>query len=141
MIKPKKWLYDNGHITAEDMGKRGRLSAKNKELIMAAVANGVAIEGYSVVKADKSDNTDTPAPVQVERVAAADPNRIVDVPNVTRDEREIMAYHFVDGKKKEIGMRTVDNICGSSLTYCHCENPRVWVDADVECVVNFQSRN
>lgn len=133
-MKPKEWLFKNGHI--EVIG-RGRLSAAHIALIHEAVANGVQIEGYSVSKTDIS--TDKPEPVKVERIAH-DPNRVVDVPDIARDERDFMAYRSENGKRIEVGMRTVDNNCGSSLTYCHCESPRVWVDYDREAVVHFTSR-
>lgn len=135
-IKPKIWLRDNGHMTAEEAAKKGRMSLVNKALVEAAVARGVNIEGYSVVRED-SPTGETP---KVERVAV-DPNRVVDVPDAYRDERTLMAYHMVEGKRVEIGMRTVDNNCGSSLTYCACESPRVWVDHDHQVVVNFAPRN
>lgn len=136
-MKPKDWLHKNGHI--ETIG-RGRMSAAHIALINEAVANGEQIEGYSIVsdKGIAKATGETAAPT-VERTKV-DPNRIPDVPDVARDERTTMAYHFVDGKRVEIGMRTVDNVCGSSLTYCHCENPVVWVDFDRSVVVNFGTR-
>ena len=131
-MKPKEWLHKNGHI--ETIG-RGRLSAAHIALINEAVANGVQIEGYSVVTPTKES---TGAP-EVKRTAV-DPNRVVDVPDVARDERTTMAFYRNDGKVVEIGMRTVDNVCGNSLTYCRCESPRVWVDYDQQVVVNFKPR-
>ena len=133
-MKPKQWLFDNGHI--KEIG-RGRLSAAHIALINEAVANGVNIEGYSVVKQNVS--TDKPEPAKVERTKV-DPNRIVDVPDMARDERDFTAYRFEDGKRVEVGMRTVCNVCGSSLTYCHCESPMVWVDFDRQSVVKFATR-
>lgn len=136
MIKPKVWLHKHGHI--ETIG-RGRMSAAHIALIHEAVANGEQIEGYSVVSGTVPANTTaTPAPT-VERTKT-DPNRVVDVPDVARFEDETEAYYFNDGKAVLIGMRTVDNVCGSSLTYCHCESPRVWVDYDRQVVVNFRTR-
>lgn len=132
-IKPKQWLYDNGHT--DSLGGRGRMSAAHKALIMEAVAKGVNIEGYAVV-----EQSTTAAPAEVKRVAV-DPNRVVDVPDMSRDEREVMGYYLSDGKTVEVGMRTVDNNCGNSLTYCRCESPRVWVDYDRQVVVNFKPRN
>lgn len=129
-MKPKDWLKANGHISEI---KRGRMSREHIELIKAAVATGVKIEGYGEVTA----TADKPA--TVERTAV-DPNRLVDVPDVYRDERTLMAYRTQDGKQIEIGMRTVDNNCGSSLTYCRCDSPRVWVDHESQAVVNFKPR-
>ena len=134
-ISPKKWLYDNGHT--DTLGGRGRMSKAHKALIMEAVANGVAIEGYAVV--DKATAA-TDKPAKVERVAP-NPNRVVDLPDMTRDESKVMAFYREDGKVVEVGMRTVDNNCGTSLTYCPCESPRVWVDYDRQVVVNFKPRN
>lgn len=133
-IKPKQWLYDNGHT--DSLGGRGRMSAAHKALIEAAVASGVNIEGYAVVN---RPTIATDKPAEVKRVAP-NPNVIADVPDMTRDENEIMAFYRADGKVVEIGMRTVDNVCGSSLTYCPCESPRVWVDHDQQVVVNFKPR-
>jgi hypothetical protein len=132
-MKPKEWLHKNGHI--EVIG-RGRLSGAHIALIQEAVANGVQIEGYSVVSGNQ--NTETTTAPTVQRTAV-DPNRIVDVPDAVRDEREVEAFYREDGKVVKIGMRTVDNVCGNSLTYCHCESPRVWVDSDRQVVVNFRN--
>lgn len=137
MIKPKEWLYQNGHMTREEADKRGRMSLANKALVMEAVRNGVAIEGYAIVD---RPTVATDKPAKVERVAV-DPNRVMDVPDMSRDETALMAFYRADGKVIEIGMRTVDNVCGNSLTYCRCESPRVWVDCDSQVVVNFKPRN
>lgn len=131
-IKPKQWLYDNGHL--EVIGK-GRMSRAHIALIEDAVRSGVNIEGYTAEKPVLA----TDKPVDVKRIAV-DPNRVVDVPDMTRDERDTVAFYMADGKRIEIGMRTVDNNCGSSLTYCSCESPRVWVDFDRQVVVNFGTR-
>lgn len=135
--KPKEWLASKGHPVK--VGK-GRLSAEYKGIIEAALLADpdLRIEGYSVVK-DNDANTSTAAP-KVERVKA-DPNRVVDVPDATRDENAVMAYYMEGDKRVEVGMRTVDNNCGSSLSYCPCESPRVWVDYDRQVVVNFKPRN
>lgn len=134
-IKPKQWLFDNGHT--DTLGGRGRMSLAHKALIQAAVASGVNIEGFGVVS---SPTAVADAPVEVKRIAV-DPNRIADVPNVSRDEKAVMGFYRAEGKVVEIGMRTVDNNCGSSLTYCMCESPRVWVDHDQQVVVLFKPRN
>lgn len=133
--KPKVWLYENGHTTT--LGGRGRMSKEHKAIIEAALLADpdLRIDGYSVERSTVA--TDKP---KVERVAV-DPNRVVDVPDMTRDERVTMAFYRDGGKSIEVGMRTVDNNCGSSLTYCPCESPRVWVDYDREVVVNFKPRN
>lgn len=136
-MKPKEWLFQNGHMSREDADKRGRLSLANKALIEQAVANGASIDGYAVVD---RPTLATDKPVEVKRVAV-DANRVVDLPAMTRDEREVMGFYREDGKTIEVGMRTVDNNCGTSLTYCPCDSPRVWVDCDREVVVNFKPRN
>lgn len=134
MIKPKQWLYDNGHLPSPK--GRGRVSKEHKALIMQAVADGVAIEGYAVteratVASDK--------PAKVERVKA-DPNRVLDVPDMRRSESMWTASVEVDGKRKEIGFRTVCNGCGSSLGWCYEEQSTVWVDHDTSAVVLFSPR-
>jgi len=136
MIKPKIWLRDNGHMTAEDANRRGRLSKAHVAIILDAVAKGAQIEGYGVVRPTVA----TDRPVEAKRTAV-DPHRVADVPDMSRDEREVMAFYGTGRDKVEVGMRTVDNNCGSSLTYCRCESPRVWVDHDREVVVNFGPRN
>lgn len=127
-MKPKQWLAQNGHIA--DPNQRGRLSAAHKALIEKAVLDGADIDGYAVSKAV----SDTPAP-KVERVSV-DPNRIADVPDESRPETDWEA-HTNNGP---IGMRTVCNTCHSSLTYCHCPHPKVWLDSDTEGVVFFRAR-
>lgn len=129
-MKPKEWLKANGHIT--EIG-RGRMSREHIALVEAAVASGVAIEGYAV--SSKPANADKP----VERVAV-DSKTIADIGEPTRDERSLMAYRVEEGKNVEIGMRTVCNACGSSLTYCGDASPRVWIDHERQAVVNFKPR-
>lgn len=131
-MKPKEWLKAHGHIT--EIG-RGRMSAAHIALIKDAVANGTEIEGYGSVTPKA-----TGAPATVERTAVSTVKTIADIGEPTRDERSIMAYRTVDGKTVEIGMRTVDNNCGTSLTYCKCESPRIWVDHESQAVVNFKPR-
>lgn len=135
-IKPKQWLFDNGHT--DSVGGRGRMSLAHKNLIMEAVANGTAIEGYALKEAVTLTGKESPA--EVKRIVM-DPNKIVDVPDACRDEKAVMGFYREEGKVIEIGMRTVDNNCGNSLNYCHCESPRVWVDYDRQVVVNFKPRN
>ena len=134
-MKPKEWLLANGHIKEIT---RGRMSRENIALIEDAVKAGTKIEGYAVASAPKDGPVKDEA--KVEKVKA-DPNRILDIPeNPFRDENQWEAYANVDGKIVPIGMRTVDNGCGNSLTYCACRTAVVWVDADVSAVVNFKPR-
>jgi hypothetical protein len=98
--------------------------------------DGWDIEGYVVTpgKPDPLAKIPLPGPT-VERVKV-DPNRIYDVPDVARDEDSWQAFT----SEGEVGMRTVCNGCRSSLNYCHCPHPRVWVDHLTEAVVVFKPR-
>lgn len=131
MLKPKQWLVQNGHMPAGSENRRGRLSREHIALITAAVASGAAIEGYSAVPV-----VEKPAPAT--RKPVVESARVFDMPDIARDERTTEAYRFEDGKAVSIGMRTVDNVCGNSLTYCRCEQPRVWVDHTREAMVLFK---
>ena len=134
-MKPKEWLYANGHISK--IG-RGRMSAEHIALVKEAVANGVKIEGYETVKSSKpSVSTEKPTAPAVERTKI-DPNRVIDCPDPLRDEREFDAFVTVDGKTSKIGKRTVCNGCGNSLSWCWCPTPSVWVDHTREAVVTFK---
>ena len=135
-MKPKEWLKKNGHI--ETVG-RGRLSAAHIALIKEAVANGAIIEGYAATAPVKTADASASAKPTVEKVKT-DPNRLVDVPDMRRDERDWSATVKVDGKDREIGFRTVCNGCGSSLGWCYEETSRVWVDSDREAVVTFKPK-
>jgi hypothetical protein len=129
-MKPKEWLLKHGHIT--EIG-RGRISLPNKALIEEAVRNGAVIEGYSVSTAPSKEGSDNVAKVEKTPKAGA----IFDVPDEARSEDMWRAFRAVDNV--EVGMRTVCNgPCGSSLTYCRCEHPRVWVDHQSESLVYFK---
>lgn len=133
-MKPKEWLYKNGHIASVG---RGRMSASHKSLIEAAMLADpkLRIEGFTVSKT--ADASASAKPAKVERVAT-DPNRIPDVPDMRRDERQWTATVTVDGKTSPVGFRTVCNSCGNSLGWCYEETSRVWVDHNREAVVNFK---
>lgn len=133
-MKPKEWLYKNGHI---DKVGRGRMSADHKRLIEEALMAdpSLRIEGFSVSTVKPTDASASAKPT-VERVKT-DPNRLVDVPDMRRDERDWTAHVTIDGKSREIGFRTVDNGCGSSLGWCYCPTSRVWVN-NSEHVVTFK---
>lgn len=137
-MKPKEWLKANGHIP--DANVRGRMSREHKALIEDAVAQGVAIDGYEVVKAKPATSTKPATAPAVERVAGTGAKVIADIGEPYRDERALKAYWVKDGKNLPIGMRTVDENCGNSLTYCFCPNPRVRVlDNDGPVMVLFKS--
>lgn len=127
-MKPKEYLLKHGHITS--IG-RGRLSREHIAIIEQAVSEGVSIEGYSVSKPTAAV-ADKPTVERVQR----DPNTIPDVPDETRPESSWQAY----ANDREVGMRTVCNVCGSSLSYCPCSEPKVWVDYDRQAVVYFKPR-
>lgn len=133
-MKPKEWLYRNGHI---DKVGRGRMSADHKRLIEEALVADpkLRIEGFEVSTRKPADASVSSKPT-VERVKT-DPNRLVDVPDMRRDERDWTATVTIDGKSREIGFRTVDNGCGSSLGWCYCPTSRVWVN-NAEHVVTFK---
>lgn len=134
-MKPKDWLLANGHIKEIT---RGRMSRENIALIEQAVRDGVQIDGYTVSTSVRT-SPDNPTPPKVEKVAVAS-DKIADVPDETRPEESWEAYTYVDGVKKSVGMRTVCNVCGNSLTYCADRTPIVWVDADVSGLVSFKVR-
>ncbi len=121
----------NGHLPTGSENARGRLSRANIELIEAAVAGGARIEGYGTV------TTLSSAPAKVERVAAT--TAIADIGEPTRPEKYFRAFVGT----QEIGTRTVcaNEWCRSSLTYCKCDSPQVWVDTDVRAVVTFKPRS
>jgi uncharacterized Zn-finger protein len=106
---------------------RGRLSKAADARCQALAAEGIDIQGYEV-----SGTPQSVKGVTVEKVKH-DPNRIADVPDPSRSESDWTA-HTSEGP---VGMRTVCNLCHSSLTYCWCQHPRVWVDVDTEGVVYF----
>lgn len=127
-MKPKEYLVKHGHIK---VAGRGRLSRENIAIIEEAVKNGALIEGYSTsTPADESN------PTEVKRAIVGD--AIFDIPDETRPERNWEAKRESDGKP--IGMRTVCNRCGNSLTHCLHATPVVWVDHNRQSEVVFVPR-
>lgn len=138
-MKPKAALVKAGILPPGSENKRGRLSAENIAHCERLVREGYSIEGFSVSKAAKAKETpDTPA--KVERTAAADPKRLIDVPDQNRLEEEWEAYHYVEGKPVHVGFRTVCNLCHSSLGWCHCPKPEVNSFSHGPVVVYFKPR-
>ena len=139
MLKPKAALVKSGFLPAGSENQRGRMSAAMDAECQRLVANeGYSIIGYEAVKPSLSlTKSDGPAPILVKKSATADPSRIADVPEPSRDERDWTATAEVEGKTVPVGMRTVDNLCRNSLTYCRCAEPRVWVSHTREAVVYF----
>lgn len=137
-MKPKEALVKDGFLPAGSENKRGRLSGEAIERCKELVSQGWNIDGYSVVKSNEPEDEKT-APV-AKKTAAPDPNRVYDIPDEVRSEDVWQAYTYVGGKRTEVGMRTVCNSCGASLTYCRCRTPMVWIDFDQQSVVNFTTR-
>lgn len=136
-MKPKAALVKAGILPPGSENTRGRMSkAHIAECERLVRDENYDIEGFAVSKVvPKVDE-----PQKVERVAAADPKRLVDVPDQNRDEREWEAYHYVDGKPVHVGFRTVCNLCHSSLGWCHCDKPEVNSFSHGAVVVYFKPR-
>lgn len=132
MMKPKVALVKSGFLPAGSENKRGRLSADAIAECKRLVAEeGYKIEGYEVSSTPASEKD---APVVQKK--SVDPNRILDVPDEARSE-DAWEAHTSEGP---VGMRTVCNTCHSSLTYCHCAPPMVWVAYDRAAAVYFKPR-
>lgn len=139
MITPKQFLVNEGALPAGSENARGRLSVANIELCKAGAARGVSIKGYEVTSKPTAARPN--APVTVEKTAA-DSTGIADVREPSRDEKAIEAYMIVDGVSKPVGMRTVCNNCGNSITYCYDRNPVTWIPGSTDAmgVVMFKPR-
>lgn len=141
-MKPKAALVmdgfqepDNGHKwTAGDENKRGRLSAAAVRRCEQLAASGVQIDGYVVSSSNTGPVADAPV---VKKVAQSNVKEVADIGEPYRDEN----YWTASADGHPVGMRTVDNVCGNSLTYCPCPHPRVWVDFDHEAVVQFSPKS
>lgn len=134
-MKPKEWLFKNGHI--EKIG-RGRLSAENIALVKEAVSKGVKIEGYESVSVKPTASTEKPT-AEVQRVAT-DPNRLIDCPDPLRDKREWTVVRKDTGKPiHAVGMANVCQGCRNSFTYCPCGTP-TFLDNSGVIVVEFRQK-
>jgi len=137
-MKPKQWLADNGHIDKADINKRGRMSGAHKALIMEAVANGVHIEGYSVVKPDavtaKPDATPT-----VARTGGNGEKVIADIGDPVREASQWEAYDDT-GARIVTGIKSVCDNCRTSFTYCRCSYPVKMLDGGRVSVVTFKQK-
>lgn len=129
-MKPKEALVKDGFLPPGSENTRGRMSKDGIARCEQLAASGWHIDGFSVTKSSDSSVPDTVVKVKV------DPNRIADVPEPSRHEDDWTART----SEGVIGMRTVCNVCRNSLTYCHCLQPRVWIDHEHESVVSFQRR-
>lgn len=127
-MKPKSALVKDGFLPPGSENKRGRLSLDAINRLKELAASGWDIDGYSKATVSSPETVKSKAPV--------DSARIPDVPDESRPENDWSAFVGTN----EIGMRTVCNVCGSSLTYCRCSQPRVWLDFDREAVVYFKPR-
>lgn len=133
-MKPKEWLFQNGHI--KEIG-RGRMSAAHKALIMEALEknSNLVIEGFSSSK--PTAQSPKPAVTREPKVASSG---MIDCPEPLRDARDFVVVLRDTGKPiPMVGPATVCNGCHSSLTYCPCPAPRVWLDHDREGVVSFKN--
>lgn len=138
MMKPKVALVKSGFLPPGSENVRGRMSAAAiAECERLVREEGYQIQGFTLSKPTAS--ADKSSEAKVERVST-DPNAIIEIPEETRPESSWVAYYYHDGKAVEVGMRTVCNLCRASLTYCHCDMPRVWLDHKSEGVVRFKER-
>lgn len=127
-MKPKEALVKDGFLPPGSENTRGRMSKAAIERCEQLAAQGWQIDGFQV-----STSAESSEPAKVERVKV-DPNRLVDVPDIRRPEDSWSAWVGT----QSIGMRTVCNNCRCSLTYCPCEQPRVWLDHETQGVVYFK---
>jgi hypothetical protein len=133
-MKPKAALVKDGFVEGDhtwspgDENQRGRLSKAAKTRLDELAALGWQIDDLSVGQSSTGEVTVTKV--------KSDPNAVVDIPSPTRDESALQAF---SGTIK-IGMRTVCNNCRRSLTYCPCEQPRVWLDHETQGVVYFKAK-
>lgn len=133
-MKPKTALVKDGFLPPGSENKRGRMSAAGITRCEELAAKGWLIEGFAIGK----PSADTSKPVTVERVKP-ESGRMLDVPDMRRDERDWTATITVDGKTVEPGFRIVCNGCGNSLGWCYEESSRVsWQNR--EHVVKFTPR-
>lgn len=132
-MKPKDYLLSIGAI---DKVTRGRLSLENIEKCKAAAAKGIQIDGYVISK----PKSDTPAPVQVEKVKPSTEKVIADIGEPRYDEREWDAYRMQDGKRIPVGIRTSCNTCHNALSFHFCGDPKVWADFQTEAKVYFAQK-
>lgn len=136
-MRPKAYLHSIGAIA--DPNQRGRLSRENIALIHKAVAEGIQIDNYSVDRptgSSKNDSTHSEVP----KVSRTESGGIVDIGDEVRPEKSWEASARVNGVTHPVGMRTVCNTCNSSLTYCHCRTPYVWIDHETQGLVTFAMR-
>jgi len=125
-MKPKAALVKDGFLPPGSENVRGRLSGAAISRCEELAAKGWKIDGFMA-----SSQTKT-----VVRVPKPDPERVFDIPDETRNESYWRAFAG-DG---EIGMRTVCLRCNSSLTYCPCPSPVVWLDFQTQGTVTFKPR-
>ena len=130
-MKPKDALVKDGFLPEGSQNKRGRLSAAAIARCTELASQGWQIDGYVTSQSASQD-----APV-VKKVAQSNVKEVADIGEPYRDEN----YWTASADGHPVGMRTVDNVCGNSLTYCPCPHPRVWVDFDHEAVVQFSPKS
>lgn len=117
--KAKEALFAAGRITV--IGK-GRISRENNAWLDEQIAAGkFTVSGLSVSSNPviTKDSQSTQA-VVVKREKIADTG-IADIGEPYRNEESTEAF----SDNGPVGMRTVCNLCGNSLTYCYHPIPRV----------------
>lgn len=122
-MKPKEALVKDGFLPPGSEKQRGRISLLADNRCKELAAAGWKIDGYE----SKGD--------AVEKVKS-DPNAVIDIPAARIDERTVRAFT----SEGEVGIRTVCNNSGVSMTYCPCPTHKVWLDHDREGVVYFKPR-
>lgn len=138
MMKPKAALVKDGFLPKGSENKRGRMSGAGIERCQYLVDHeDYSIEGFAKSSASGKPASETSKP-EIVRVKP-ESGRMLDVPDMRRDERDWTASITVDGKTVEPGFRIVCNGCGNSLGWCYEETSRVsWQNA--EYVVRYSPK-
>lgn len=122
-MKPKQALVKDGFLPKGSENKRGRMSGKAIERCQYLVDHeGYTIDGFAKSSAAGKPAVESAKP-EIVRVSV-DPNRIADVPDALRSEKDWTLVRADNGKPiHAVGMRNVCQGCGSSFTYCPCRVP------------------
>jgi hypothetical protein len=122
-MKPKQALVKDGFLPKGSENGRGRLSVKGAERCQYLVDHeGYTIDGFAKSSASGKPAVESAKP-EIVRVKT-DPNRLVDVPDALRSDKDWTLVRKSDGKPiHAVGMRNICEGCGSSFTYCPCRVP------------------
>ena len=122
-MKPKQALVKDGFLPAGSENKRGRMSGAGIERCQYLVDHeGYTIEGFAKSSAAGKPAVESAKP-EIVRVKT-DPNRLVDVPDALRSDKDWTLIRSSDKKAiHAVGMRNVCQGCGNSFTYCPCRVP------------------